>query len=210
MNDSYVYAVTETKLYIYANNLPSGLSLISTLALSQDIGGNYYGHALATTVSGDYAYVSDWTHAGEAALTIIDVADVNNPSTVKKLKMGAGSGIISRKSAVSGNNLIICNNGSYKVFDVADPATASLLTTYDLEPGNSCGPITTENNLIIARDDIYIRFFTVADLPALTPDYEHPAYGNTALQSVGSDGVLYATGSWGGFTIVRDIPSLMQ
>jgi len=73
------------------------------------------------------------------------------------------------------------SRAGFAIFDVTDPANASLLTTYDLEPGNGCGHVAIENNLIIARDQIYIRFFSVADLPSLNLGYEFTSYGSKAF-----------------------------
>jgi hypothetical protein len=182
-------AVAGTRAYIAAGGAGLEIIDVSNPASPQHMGVyDTPGSASHVAVSGNYAYIADWT---SKQLLIIDVADPANPSLTGSYLDGVspfGSSILD--VTVVGNLAYIAASGSgLKILNVSNPAAPTLLGQYN-SSGSSRGVIVQGNRAYVADDTagLLVIDVTTSSSPALLGTYNSPGYaynvavtGNVAL-----------------------------
>jgi hypothetical protein len=84
------------------------------------------GKAYSVEISGDYAYVADWS-----SLQVIDITTPTSPRIVGSVDIpGSAQGV-----AVSGNYAYVADGSSLQIIDIIEPASPRIVGSVDI-PGN--------------------------------------------------------------------------
>jgi hypothetical protein len=142
IDDTSVFSSSEA-LFLETTNIPTWLTSSNpnpTFKGSYDTPGFAHGVAL----SGNYAYVADYT----SGLQVIDISDPSNP-TFKGSYDTPGS---AREVAVSFNYAYVSDGGSLQIIDISDPSNPTFKGLYDT-PGNALGIALSNNYAYVADSD---------------------------------------------------------